>query len=122
MMLDRTERGSMLEAKSIPEWCKAIHTYALDHGWWETERPFPEIIATIHSEASEAFERYRDHWHCQTIKYVEGKPEGIPIELADIVIRIMDYCARAGIDLEDAVQQKHRYNLTRPYRHGGKRA
>lgn len=29
-----------------------------------------------------------------------GKPEGIPIELADVIIRILDYCGYAGIDIE----------------------
>lgn len=49
------------------------------------------------------------------------KPEGIPIELADAIIRILDYCGYAGIDIEAAILQKHEYNKTRPYRHGGKK-
>jgi len=51
-----------------------------------------------------------------------GKPEGEAIELADAVIRIMDYCEFVGIDLEQAIQLKHEYNKTRPYRHGNKSA
>ena len=112
----------MAKQVTIAEWCEVIHACAVDHGWWEAKRPFPEIVALIHSEASEAFERYRERWDPQSIKYFDDKPEGIPIELADIVIRVMDYCARAGIDLEEAIALKHKYNLTRPYRHGGKRA
>ena len=50
-----------------------------------------------------------------------GKPEGIPIELADVIIRILDYCGYAGIDIEAAIRQKHEYNKSRPYRHGGKK-
>lgn len=50
-----------------------------------------------------------------------GKPEGIPIELADVIIRIFDYCGYAGIDIDAAITQKHEYNKTRPYRHGGKK-
>jgi NTP pyrophosphatase (non-canonical NTP hydrolase) len=48
------------------------------------------------------------------------KPEGIAIELADCIIRILDYCGHAGIDIEEAIRIKHEYNKTRPYRHGGK--
>lgn len=51
-----------------------------------------------------------------------NKPEGIPIELADCIIRILDYCGKEGIDIEEAIKIKHEYNLTRPYRHGGKKA
>ena len=50
-----------------------------------------------------------------------GKPEGIPIELADAIIRIFDYCGYAGIDIDAAITQKHEFNKTRPYRHGGKK-
>ena len=49
------------------------------------------------------------------------KPEGVAVELADCVIRIMDYCGHAGIDIEEAIRIKHEYNKTRPYRHGGKK-
>jgi NTP pyrophosphatase (non-canonical NTP hydrolase) len=48
------------------------------------------------------------------------KPEGVPIELADCIIRILDYCGHAGIDIEQAIKIKHEYNKTRPHRHGGK--
>jgi NTP pyrophosphatase (non-canonical NTP hydrolase) len=49
------------------------------------------------------------------------KPEGIPSELADIVIRVLDIAARKGIDIEKAILEKHEYNKTRPYKHGGKK-
>ena len=49
------------------------------------------------------------------------KPEGVAVELADCVIRILDYCGHAGIDIEEAIRIKHEYNKSRPYRHGGKR-
>jgi hypothetical protein len=49
------------------------------------------------------------------------KPEGIPSELADIVIRVMDICGYYGIDLEAAITEKMEYNRNRPIRHGGKK-
>lgn len=48
------------------------------------------------------------------------KPCGFPSELADIVIRVATLSARMGIDLERAIQEKLRYNRTRPHLHGGK--
>jgi NTP pyrophosphatase (non-canonical NTP hydrolase) len=49
------------------------------------------------------------------------KPEGIPSELADIVIRVMDICGHYGIDLDAAIAEKMEYNRTRPMCHGGKK-
>ena len=54
-------------------------------------------------------------------RYKDKKPEGVAIELADCIIRILDYCGKAGIDIENAIRIKHEYNKSRPYRHGGKK-
>ena len=97
-----------------------IHQNAVDHGWWDEERTFGEIIALCHSELSEALEAYRDGYKPTYIFFEGKKPEGIPIELADCIIRILDYCGKENIDIEKAICVKHEYNKTRPYRHGGK--
>ena len=106
----------------INEVAKEIHENAVKHGWWEDERSFPEIIALIHSEVSEALEEYRNGHRAMAVSYgYDEKPEGIPIELADVIIRILDYCTYAGIDIDAAISEKHEYNKSRPYRHGGKK-
>lgn len=50
----------------------------------------------------------------------KGKPEGVPSELADIVIRVGDMCARYKIDLAYEIERKLKYNQTRPMLHGGR--
>lgn len=39
-------------------------------------------------------------------------------ELADITIRVMNYCNRKGIDLEKAILSKHNINMGRGELHG----
>lgn len=48
------------------------------------------------------------------------KPDGFAVELADVVIRVFDLCGYLGIDLGAAIALKHEYNVSRPYKHGGK--
>lgn len=46
------------------------------------------------------------------------KPEGVPSEMADIIIRVLDACAAWGINIEEALGEKLEYNRTRSYKHG----
>ena len=49
------------------------------------------------------------------------KPCGEAIELADVVIRIMDYFGHKKWNLEKCIEMKMKYNKGRAYRHGGKK-
>lgn len=107
--------------KSLADLQEEIHKTAEAKGWWNQEqRNFGMILALIHSEISEALEAWREHkkpW------YLDGdKPEGWGIELADATIRILDLCEANMLNLQDMIEAKMKYNETRPYRHGGKRA
>ena len=91
---------------TVNEFAKEVHENAVAHGWWETARSFPEVAALIHSEE----------------KTGTCKPEGVAVELCDAIIRILDYLAYMGVDVEAVLMAKHEYNKGREYRHGGKRA
>lgn len=98
------------------------HSTAKEKGWWDKPRTGLEVMALIHSEVSEAVEDLRNGNTQLSFEDSLRKPVGLPSELADIIIRIADYCGHEGIDLDYAITTKLVYNKTRPYRHGGKAA
>jgi NTP pyrophosphatase (non-canonical NTP hydrolase) len=96
---------------------------AKEKGWHEEKRSPGEFLCLMHSELSEALEEIRGGRDVNDLYFNPEKPlkpEGVPAELADCIIRIFDFCGAHQINLAEALLLKMTYNSTRDWRHGGK--
>lgn len=97
---------------------KEAHKTAVGKGWWDKPVEQGTSIALMHSELSEALEALR----------VGNPPDdkipeflGVEAELADVIIRILDFAEYHKYDVIGAMMAKIKMNKTRSHRHGGKK-
>lgn len=90
-----------------------ISQFMQAQGFWESDNT-GEKIALMHSELSEALEADRKNLDAEHIPGFTGVEE----ELADVIIRILDFAGHHQLRLGEALSAKIAYNLTRPFKHG----
>jgi NTP pyrophosphatase (non-canonical NTP hydrolase) len=91
---------------------RAAYSTARVKGFQDREKDplfVPTALALIMSEAAEALAEDR-----------KGNREAMGPELADVVLRCMNLAEALKIDLGAEIEKKAAYNVTRPYKHGGK--
>lgn len=118
--------------ESINVFAAEVASQAKAKGWTHGDAPYsflPEDCANLHGEISELWEAYRrKELGVPCDKAPAMAAAGIePLtcaeeELADIVLRALHTAQKLKINIGMAVLMKHRFNATRPYRHGGKQA
>lgn len=96
-----------------------VNATGQEKGFWDRDVDHSDgtKFALMHTEISEAFDALR-----------KGNPESektpgytqVEEELADAIIRILDWGAQHGYDIGAAIISKALYNQSRPYLHGKK--
>lgn len=103
---------------ALDDLAKEVHQINVEKGFWEDRenKNFGEMVALMHSELSEALEAHRKDLKDDKLTHRKG----IDVELADCLIRIMDYCGAYDVPIGDIVREKINYNKSRPFKHGKK--
>lgn len=99
---------------NLNELSQQVH--AANINWWRDihtglpiQRNKGELLALIHSEISEALEGERKNLMDDKLPHRKMAE----VELADALIRILDYCGGFGYDLQGAFEEKMAYNAQR---------
>lgn len=93
----------------------ADQIHVLNRKWWkfsdkgEPIRNKGEAIALMHSELSEALEGLRKNKQDEHLPHLRNEV----VELADCIIRILDYCAGFELPIGKAIYEKLQYNSIR---------
>jgi NTP pyrophosphatase (non-canonical NTP hydrolase) len=112
------------------ELAKSIHEGNTARGFWEDERKLTEVVMLTVCELAEAIEADRASKWCteQDIlqyknistpeRFKENIKDTVQDEIADAIIRLLDFSHKFNIDLDFHIKAKLDYNATRPHKHG----
>ena len=96
-----------VKGKTLSDFCEYCHGIAREKGFWDEQRNVGEALMLIVTELAEAMEGHR-----------KGDQDNFREEMADVFIRLFDFCGGMGIDIEDEILRKCETNKKRPYKHG----
>ncbi len=108
-----------METQTLAIWTLESTRLARAKGFWDDpdeDLNLARAIGLMHFEVSELLEAHR-----VDPKAPCGKVPGITREeeeVADIFLRLCNYCGARGINLGRVAALKHEYNKGRPARHG----
>ena len=145
---DQEERLAFVHAFNQQQ--RLVHLTAINKGWWDNSEEYKtaisiikehvtnkedrnqaldalahldkrndgEMLCLMHTELSEALDALR-HGNPADDKVPEY--DSLTVELADVLIRVMDFAEFYNLPLAEAVVAKMEMNRGREYKHGNKK-
>lgn len=110
------ELAGMVQGIDVAQ--KICHELSQAAGWWQEYDDMPEQYrkyylgtkySLIHSECSEGFEGLRKGLADSHLPHRNAEE----VELADMIIRALDYAGKRGMDVAGAILEKLAYNQQR---------
>jgi len=102
----------------LDEMAAEIYQNNKEKGFWDDGgKTFDQAMLLVMSEIIEAYEAIRNG-DVPDDKLPQYR--GQDVELADAIIRLLDWCGAHDIPIGEIVNAKLEYNKTRPYKHGKK--
>ena len=115
-ILDYSEDEKVRLAQAINEVAALCYNGSAKSGWWtnlETGEPLErnrgEMMCLMHSEISEAMEGMRKNLMDEHLPHRKMEE----VEMADVIVRVGDYCGGFSLDLGGALIEKLEYNAHR---------
>lgn len=107
---------------TINKIAELVHANAKAKGFHPDTETVRQFMANqcnnLHGEVSELWEAWRAGKENDLCDKASTGLTCTEEELADIIIRCLDLSRRLKIDIQNAIEMKHQYNLSRPYKHG----
>lgn len=107
---DVTAMGIIEHHEALNHLAADIHANNRKAGWWDNPREDGTLFMLMVSEISEAMEGARKDLMDDKLPHHKM----VDVELADAIIRILDYCGAYDIDIGGIVAEKRAFNMVRP--------
>lgn len=97
----------------LSQYSHTVNAFMRHQGFWQSENTGEKLMLIV-TEISEAMEGARKNSKDDHLPELDS----VPVELADAMIRILDFCGQYKIPIGDIIAMKMEYNLQRPFKHG----
>jgi NTP pyrophosphatase (non-canonical NTP hydrolase) len=114
-LLTQSTQTNIILGMEIADLTREMHRFVQEKGWYDPQSDRPQTLRnlaiSLTLEAAEVLEHFQ--W-----ADAPRDPQALPDELADVALYLLQISSLAGIDLEQAIQDKLAKNFGRKWSTG----